>query len=85
MTLAAEDLADMAQLLWRGLPFLWQEELRLFVRYEAHVGQELTKEGLVLWMTRVQAGECPVAGAACSAPKTSRFCEHHLPGAPSGM
>lgn len=75
----------MADLLWRGLPFLGREEYRLFVRYEAHVGQELTREGLILWMTRVQAGECPVAGEACAPPKTSRFCEYHLPGVPPGM
>jgi hypothetical protein len=62
-----------------------QEEFRLFEAYEAHVGQALTKEGLELWMTRVQTRECPVAGSACAAPKESRFCPHHRPLAPPGM
>jgi hypothetical protein len=78
-------LGDLAAALWRGLPLLWQEELRLFELYEAHVGQELTREGLELWMTRVQAGECPVAGSACDKPRGSRFCAHHRPGALPGM
>ncbi len=83
--MTSEELTDRAQLLWRGLPFLWKEELRLFVAYEAHVHQEVTLEGLTLWMTRVQAGECPVAGHACSLPKGSRFCDHHRRDLPQGM
>ena len=79
------DLADLAAALWKGLPFLWQEEFRIFQAYEEHVGQELTKEGLELWFSRVQASECPVAGAACARPRGSRFCEHHRAGALPGM
>ncbi len=71
------ELTDYARELWRGLPFLWQEELRIFVAYEASVGQILTREGLELWMTRVQAGECPVAGSGCDKPRGGRFCARH--------
>lgn len=71
------DLESLARRLWRGLPFLWQEELRLFVKYEICVGQELTEEGLELWMTRVQVQECPVAGSGCKKPTQGRFCEFH--------
>jgi hypothetical protein len=80
-----DSLAPVAQRLWRALPFLWQEELRLFVLYEASVDQDLTEEGLELWMTRVQAGECPVAGSGCDKPKQSRFCARHRVRAPSGL
>lgn len=83
--MTTDDLADYAAALWRGLPFLWQEELRVFGEYEAHVGQELTRDGLELWMRRVQARECPVAGEACAKPKQGRFCEHHRDGALPGM
>lgn len=71
------ELADYARELWRGLPFLWQEELRLFVAYEASVDQAVTREGLELWMTRVQAGQCPVAGSGCDKPRGGRFCARH--------
>lgn len=83
--MTSEELCDYAAALWKGLPFLWPEELRIFEAYEASVGQELTKEGLELWMARVQAGECPVAGGACSKPKDSRFCAHHRKHAAPGM
>lgn len=70
-------LADYAASLWHGLPFLWQEELRIFVAYEASVNQILTRDGLELWMTRVQAGQCPVAGSGCDKPRSGRFCARH--------
>lgn len=72
-----DDLAPHAERLWRGLPLVWREELRLFETWEAAVGQELTVEGLELWMTRVQARRCPVAGEGCQRPKQGRFCSHH--------
>lgn len=61
------------------MPFLWQVELDAFVAYEASVDQEFTEEGLCLWMTRVQAGECPVAGSGCDKPArgAGRFCARH--------
>jgi hypothetical protein len=80
-----DELTERAALLWRSMPFLWQEELRLFQAYEAHVSQEVTLEGLTLWMTRVQAGECPVAGPGCDLPKGSRFCARHRQDLPPGM
>lgn len=61
------------------MPFLWQVELDTFIAYEASVGQELTEEGLRLWMERVQARQCVVAGHGCDKPKRGRFCEHHAP------
>ncbi len=75
----ASSLEAAAQRLWRGLPLFWKEELRLFEAYERAVGQELTEEGLQMWFTRVQARQCPVAGAGCQKPKRGRFCEHHRP------
>lgn len=78
-------LLALAERLWRGLPLLWQEELRVFEVYEAHVGQELTEEGLDLWMSRVQERRCPVAGNACDRPKRGRFCERHRLLAPPGI
>lgn len=82
----ASELAGSAQALWRGLPLLWQEELRLFEAYEVHVGQALTTEGLELWLTRVQARQCPVAGSGCDRPQgPGRFCALHRAKAPPGM
>lgn len=78
------DLSAAAERLWSGLPFLWQEELRVFEAYVAHVGQAPCEAGLTLWMERVQAGRCPVVGSACDRPKQGRFCEHHRPGALAG-
>lgn len=83
--MTTESLEPLAASLWRGIPLLWQEELRLFAAYEASVGQELTTEGLTLWMERVQARRCPVAGEACDKPRHGRFCEHHRLKAPLGM
>ena len=81
MTLASvvtsESLEAQAQTLWRGLPWLWEEELRVFLGYEASVGQEVTEEGLELWFGRVQAALCPVAGEGCKKPVRGRFCEFH--------
>jgi hypothetical protein len=71
------ELADYARTLWRGLPYLWEEEFRAFVKYEHSVDQELTKEGLELWFERVQMGQCPVAGKGCDRPKGGRFCARH--------
>lgn len=71
------DIEALARALWRGLPLLWQEELRLFEAYEVAVGQEITEEGLRLWMDRVQTERCPVAGTGCDRPKRGRFCERH--------
>jgi hypothetical protein len=73
------ELTDLAASLWRGLPLLWQIELDAFVAYETLVDQELTQEGLELWMARVQAGQCPVAGSGCDKPKrgAGRFCARH--------
>lgn len=74
---AQPDYAAVARRCWRGLPFLWQEEQRLFEIYELSVSQAFTEEGFEWWLTRVQAGKCPVAGSGCTAPKQGRFCDHH--------
>lgn len=71
------DFEAIARSAWRGLPLLWQEEQRLFEAYEASVNQELTEEGFLIWLTRVQARECPVAGSGCLSPKRGRFCDFH--------
>jgi hypothetical protein len=72
------DYEAIARRLWRGLPLLWQEEVPLFEAYSKAVAQELTEEGFELWITRVQARECPVAGSGCDKPRRSRFCDFHL-------
>lgn len=77
MTLAPPALQARAQKLWRGIPWLWEEEFRVFLAHEASVGQEVTLEGLELWFGRVQAALCPVAGEGCKKPARGRFCEFH--------
>lgn len=83
---SAADLAVLAESRWRGLPLLWQEELRIFIAYAEHRSQALHLDDLELWFERVQRGECPVIGSKCSKPERgSRFCAFHRPGAPPGM
>lgn len=75
---AQEILEAHAQRLWHGMPFAWKEELEQWKQHSAKVGQILTLEGLSMWLDRVQAGQCPIAGSGC-APSLpiSRFCKHH--------
>ncbi len=58
---------------------MWRQEPPLFEAYSAAVGQELTEEGFELWLLRVQARECPVAGLGCDKPRRGRFCNFHRP------
>lgn len=76
---AREVLEAHAARLWKGIPFLWKAELDLWIKHSIKVGQELTIDGLELWMTRVQSGQCPIAGAGCAPPiPVSRFCKFHF-------
>lgn len=83
--LTQESLCASAQALWRGLPFLWQEELRVFQAYACHRGEPARLGDLELWLDRVQEGQCPVVGSSCGKPGPGRFCAFHRPLAPPGM
>ena len=76
---APEILEAHARRLWHGLPFACAEELKLWEQHSRKVGQRLTIDGLELWMERVQAGQCPIAGNGCAPPiPVSRFCKVHF-------
>jgi hypothetical protein len=75
---AQEILEAHAARLWHGMPFAWKDELELWKLHSAKVGQVLTIEGLEMWLERVQAAECPIAGPGCAPPvPISRFCKFH--------
>lgn len=80
MTDPVESIETVAQRHWHGLPFLWQEELRVHRAYAAALGcPELgdDPESFRMWLKRVQARQCPIIGSDCPKPTVGRFCALH--------
>lgn len=72
------ELEAHASRAWRGMPFAWKAEIELWKQHSEKVGQVLTLEGLSMWLERVQAALCPIAGEGCAPPiPVSRFCKFH--------
>lgn len=79
-----ETLARSAERLWRGMPFLWRDELQRFSEYMEHRQEPAHAGELELWFERVQMGQCPIVGSGCSSPLPgSRFCAFHQRLAPA--
>lgn len=67
------DWRGIAAELWRGLPGLSNAEADDWAAHSEKVGQPLTREGLELWMLRVQTKRCVVCGRRAK----RRFCRAH--------
>lgn len=62
--------------LWRGLSFFADGETRTWAWYSVRVGQQLTLEGLRLWMARRAASLCVVCGKP-QRDANGYFCTFH--------
>lgn len=63
--------------LWRGLVLFADAETRTWAWYSSRVDQQLTLEGLRLWMARRADRLCVVCGKPRQRP-SEYFCKFHL-------